>query len=82
MDICLKEVIKAFQSITELAYTPTPKKLREAFSDPPYQSPDGTAAIYPNGYAVYDNGTGDSVIWVKDCLSYTYRFLVQGCDYR
>ena len=75
MDICLRELIETFRELTEPPTTPTPKKLREAFKDPLARSPDGTAAIYPNGYAVYDNGTGDSVIWVLGCLSYTYRFL-------
>ena len=75
MDICLRELIEAFRDRSELPTPPTPKKLREAYKDPMARSPNGMAAIYPNGYAIYDNGIGNSVIWVRDCLSYTYRFL-------
>jgi RNA polymerase sigma factor (sigma-70 family) len=60
--------------------TPTPKTLRETagdpialFSDPIGMGEGGT--LYANGYAVWDNGSGRTVIWGPDCASFTYYFV-------
>jgi len=51
---------------------PTPKALRETAGDP-VAAAEGIL-VYGNGYAVYDNGSGRTVIWLPDCLSFTYYF--------
>ena len=30
--------------------------------------------VYSNGFAVYDNGSGRTVLWLPDCTSFTYVF--------
>ena len=52
--------------------TPTPKKLRET-AGAPIAAADG-CLVYANGYAVYDNGSGRTVVWLPSCSSFTYRF--------
>ena len=52
--------------------TPTPKTLRETAGDP--IAVEDRCTVYANGYAVYDNGSGRTVIWLPDCLSFTYYF--------
>lgn len=61
---------------------PTPKKLRENAGKPvafypmsgsvPVKNVECT--VYSNGFAVYDNGSGRTVIWLPDCTSFTYIF--------
>ena len=56
--------------------TPTPKKLRETAGEPIAVSQDPLgygegSKVYANGYAVYDNGSGRTVIWLPDCTSFT-----------
>ena len=52
--------------------TPTPKVLRDTAGDP--IAMDDRCLVYANGYAVYDNGSGRTVIWLPDCLNFTYYF--------
>ena len=52
--------------------TPTPKALRETAGDPIAR--DDRCIVYANGFAVYDNGSGRTVVWLPDCLSFTYYF--------
>ena len=61
---------------------PTPKKLRENAGKPiafypmsgsmPVENVECT--VYSNGFAVYDNGSGRTVLWLPDCTSFTYVF--------
>ena len=30
--------------------------------------------VYANGYGVYDNGSGRTVVWIPSCVSFTYYF--------
>ena len=30
--------------------------------------------VYANGYGVYDNGSGRTVVWIPSCVSFTYCF--------
>ena len=30
--------------------------------------------VYANGYAVYENGYARTVVWIPDCVSFTYHF--------
>ena len=51
----------------------TPKKLRETAGEP-IAAMDG-CLVYRNGYAVYDNGSGRTVVWLPDCVRFTYWFV-------
>ena len=52
--------------------TPTPKSLRETAGEP--VAAEERCRVYVNGFAVYDNGSGRTVLWLPDCTSFTYRF--------
>lgn len=52
--------------------TPTRKKLRETIGDP--IAVGYGCEVYSNGWAVYDNGTGRTVIWLPKCTNFTYHF--------
>ena len=52
--------------------TPTPKMLRETAGDPVVV--DDRCIVYANGFAVYDNGSGRTVVWLPDCRSFIYYF--------
>ena len=69
--------------------TPTPKQLRETAGEPiawypmsdsndshVNDAPDKgkTCVLYPNGYGVYRNETGQTVVWLEDCKSFTFEF--------
>lgn len=68
----LGDLIAALHLGEKLNDMPTPKALRETAGDPIATS-EGIL-VYGNGYAVYDNGSGRTVIWLPDCLSFTYYF--------
>ena len=53
--------------------TPTVKMLRETAGDP--IATEERCTVYRNGYAVYDNGSGRTVVWLPDCVSFTYYFV-------
>ena len=61
---------------------PTPKKLRENAGEPiAFYPMSGSmpvenvkCTVYSNGFAVYDNGSGRTVLWLPDCTSFTYIF--------
>ena len=79
-DTTLGELIAMLHLGEKPADVPTPKKLRETVGEPVVSSPDplgyGTGCqVYVNGYAVYDNGSGRTVIWLPDCISFTYFFV-------
>ncbi|MCI6699539.1 MAG: hypothetical protein MR488_10345 [Lachnospiraceae bacterium] len=67
----LNELIKRLGQIHKLDKMPTPKALRE--NETEVAAADG-CVVYGNGYAVYDNGVGRTVMFVGDCLSFTYYF--------
>lgn len=52
--------------------TPTPKMLRETAGDP--VAVDERCTVYANGFAVYENGSGRTVVWLPDCQRFTYYF--------
>lgn len=51
----------------------TPKKIAESAGEPVAKA-DG-CSVYGSGYAVYDNGSGRTALWIPDCISFTYRFV-------
>ena len=54
------------------AETPKPKELRETAGEL-FAEAEG-CKVYRNGWAVYDNGSGRTVVWLPDCVSFTYHF--------
>lgn len=50
---------------------PTAKKLREGFG---VIAENENCTVYGNGYAVYENETGRTVMWLKDCTTFTWYF--------
>ena len=68
----LGELLAILGPITKADKIPSAKKLREEAGDPIAVS-DG-CLVYANGYAVYDNGSGRTVMWLPDCTNFTYRF--------
>ena len=68
----LAELIDILGPVTRAAKTPTSRKLREEAGEPIAES-DGIL-VYSNGYGVYDNGSGRTVMWIPSCVSFTYYF--------
>ena len=54
------------------AETPTPKQLRETAGKP--VATEERCKVYGNGWAVYENETGRTVVWLPDCTGFTYYF--------
>ncbi|WP_251389740.1 sigma-70 family RNA polymerase sigma factor [Mediterraneibacter agrestimuris] len=56
---------------------PTARQLKDSGEEPVAVreiGPDGSLSVYPNGYAVYSNGSGTTVVSIGECGEYTYRF--------
>ena len=75
----LAELISILGPVNKAAKTPTSKVLREEAGELIASSPDPLGygdgiLVYSNGYAVYDNGSGRTVVWVPACTSFTYYF--------
>ena len=68
----LGELISILGPVSKAEKTPTSKKLREEAGEP--IATDECCTVYANGYAVYDNGSGRTVVWVPSCTSFTYYF--------
>ena len=68
----LEELITILGNVEKAAKVPTPKKLREEAGEP-IADMEG-CLVYANGYGVYANGTGRTVVWIPDCVSFTYHF--------
>ena len=76
----LNELLTLLGAVEKADKTPTAKALREKKRE------DGTVEevkplaessgckVYTNGYAVYTNDTGTTVLWLADCCSFTYQF--------
>ena len=76
----LGELLCALNLDNKLPTTPTSKKLRETAGEPIACFPDPLGMgeggmLYANGYAVWDNGSGRTVMWLPDCKSFTYYFV-------
>lgn len=51
---------------------PTPRELFETAGDPIAETNDCT--LFRNGFAIYKNMTGRTVVWLPYCVSFTYYF--------
>ena len=68
----LKNLIDTLGPVKKAERTPTSRKLREEGSEPIIATDQ--FLIYPSGYAVYENESGRTVMWVPGCTSFTYNF--------
>lgn len=71
-DTTLADLIAFIGEVKKAEKTPTPKKLAESEANVVAEG-DGCLA-YDSGYAVYDNGSGRTVMWLPGCISFTYYF--------
>ena len=71
-DTTLADLIAFIGEVKKAEKTPTPKKLTESEANVVAEG-DGCLA-YDSGYAVYDNGSGRTVMWLPGCISFTYYF--------
>lgn len=56
---------------------PTARQLKDSGEEPVAVreiGADGSLSVYPNGYAVYSNASGTTVVSIGECGEYTYRF--------
>ena len=68
----LKTLIDTLGPVKKAEKTPTTRKLREEAGDPIIST--DAILIYSCGYAVYENESGRTVMWVPGCTSFTYYF--------
>lgn len=68
----LGELIAILGNVQRLEKSPKTKQLREECGEP--IAKEERCKVYRNGYAVYDNDSGYTVLWVPGCTSFTYRF--------
>ncbi len=68
----LRELIDMMKLGKKPYKTPTARKLRETMGDPIVETSD--CLVYRNGYVVYENSSGRTVIWLPDCVRFTYYF--------
>lgn len=70
--ITLGELLNLLGPFPTRRKTPTVKQLQEEMGEPIAIAE--RSAVYANGYAVYENDIGRTVLWVPSCVSFTYRF--------
>ena len=78
----LRELLEMIGAVGRREKTPTARALREKKHEdgtvelvrPLAETADGDCKVYANGYAVYSNNTGTTVLWLADCCSFTYQF--------
>ena len=78
----LRELLEMIGDVCRAEKRPTAKALREKKHEdgtveqiqPIAETADGDCKVYANGYAVYSNNTGTTVLWLADCCSFTYQF--------
>ncbi len=68
----LADLLAYIGEVKKAEKTPTPKKLAESGST--VIAEETGCLAYSCGYAVYDNGSGRTVMWLPDCVSFTYYF--------
>ena len=68
----LRKLIDTLGPVKKADRTPTSRKLREEAGDPIITT--DAILIYACGYAVYENESGRTVMWVPGCTSFTYYF--------
>lgn len=81
-DISLHDLLTILGDVEKAETRPTSKALRERkLGDgsveqvaPLAEAMGGECKVFSNGYAVYTNGIGATVLWLQDCRTFTYQF--------
>lgn len=81
-DISLHDLLTLLGNAEKAETKPTPKALRERKLedgsveqiDPLVEAMGGDCKVFSNGYAVYTNEIGTTVLWLPDCRTFTYYF--------
>lgn len=81
-DISLHDLLTLLGNAEKAETKPTPKALRERKLedgsveqiDPLVEAMNGDCKVFSNGYAVYTNEIGTTVLWLPDCRTFTYYF--------
>ena len=68
----LGELLAMFDLAEKEGKVPTPRELFETAGEPIAEFCDCT--LFRNGFAIYQNGTGRTVVWLPYCKSFTYYF--------
>ena len=68
----LRNLIDTLGPVKKAEKTPTSRKLREEAGTPIITT--DAILIYACGYAVYENESGRTVMWVPGCTNFTYYF--------
>ena len=68
----LGELLSILDLAEKSGKTPTPKELFETAGDPIAETNDCT--LFSNGFAIYQNITGRTVVWLPYCKSFTFYF--------
>ena len=71
-DASLRNLIDTLGPVKKAEKTPTSRKLREEAGTPIITT--DAILIYACGYAVYENESGRTVMWVPGCTNFTYYF--------
>ncbi|MCM1530337.1 MAG: sigma-70 family RNA polymerase sigma factor [Alistipes sp.] len=65
-------VLLAMLNLGDKPKVPTPKKLFETAGEPIADMNGCT--LFRNGFAIYQNGTGRTVVWLPNCTNFTFYF--------
>lgn len=68
----LGELLSILDLAEKSGKTPTPKELFGTAGDPIAETNDCT--LFSNGFAIYQNITGRTVVWLPYCKSFTFYF--------
>ncbi|MDO4196978.1 MAG: sigma-70 family RNA polymerase sigma factor [Prevotellaceae bacterium] len=68
----LDELLAILGPVTRADKSPSAKKLWQEAGNPVVTGE--RCRVYANGYAVYHNDVGQTVLWVPDCRQFTYCF--------
>ncbi|OPZ19487.1 MAG: RNA polymerase sigma factor [Firmicutes bacterium ADurb.BinA205] len=68
----LGELLALLNLAEKSGKTPTPRELFETAGDPIAETNDCT--LFSNGFAIYQNITGRTVVWLPYCKNFTFYF--------
>lgn len=68
----LGELLTLLNLAEKSGKTPTPRELFETAGDPIAETNDCT--LFSNGFAIYQNITGRTVVWLPYCKNFTFYF--------
>ena len=68
----LGELLTILDLAEKSGKTPTPRELFETAGEPIAETNDCT--LFSNGFAIYQNITGRTVVWLPYCKNFTFYF--------